>query len=75
MQCQSERNANQMVNKAGWGIQKVQLFYRRRQQKSSSSAPQGSSIKTQKQRYQSLGGRKQRCWEAQDDEAEKHTET
>ena len=34
-----------------------------------------SSIKTQKQRYQSLGGRKQRCWEAQDDEAEKHTET
>ena len=33
-----------------------------------------SSIKTQKQRYQSLGGRKQRCWEAQDDEAEKHTE-
>ena len=33
-----------------------------------------SSIKTQKQRYQSLGGRKQRCWEAQDDEAEKHAE-
>ena len=26
------RNANQMVNKAGRGIQKVQLFYRRRQQ-------------------------------------------
>ena len=32
LQCQSERNANQMVNKAGRGIQKVQLFYRRRQQ-------------------------------------------
>ena len=46
LQCQSERNANQMVNKAGRGIQKVQLFYRRRQQKSSSSAPQGSSIMT-----------------------------
>ena len=29
---------------------------------------------TQMQRYQSLGGRKQRCWEAQDDEAEMHTE-